>query len=267
MCNDETKFNAALAVFEGDCVNLNCVDGNADSASCGLKPEVSWMSKPNQDYWILVHGYDTRVGDFSLELKEAQPVVANDYCVDAIPLELSNNVVNGSTTEASIDETPSCSSLEQTHAGVWYTVQGTGSRLEVSTCNSGDEKVTDYDTVLSIFTGECGMLNCTLADDNFCGFQSKIVWLTERDVTYYILVHGSETGDYGLVVKEFVPSTANDFCAAAQGPILPNGVTYPGTTVGSSFDEADECGAVTNTSPGVWFLVVVCILSLFSTGA
>lgn len=257
MCNENTIFNAALSIFEGNCTNLSCVRGNSDSETCGLKPEVFWISKPNQTYWALVHGYDTREGDFTLELREVQPAIGNDYCVDALSLELSDDIIFGSTTNATLDEAPSCSGLEQTHGGTWYAVQGTGKRLEVATCNSGDEKVTNYDTVLSIYSGECGQLNCVLADDNFCGFQSKIVWLTELGVTYYILVHGSGVGDFGLVVREFVPSTANDFCTSAQGPIIPDGVTYPGSTVGSSFDEAVECGGVSNTSPGVWFFVVV----------
>jgi hypothetical protein len=96
-----------------------------------------------------------------------------------------------------------------------------------------------------------------LADDDYCDLQSRLVWLSEANTTYYIMVHGeSSVGDFGLVVDDFVPDRTNDFCTAAQGPLLPNGDTFTGSTVDSSFDDVGFCGA-SNTSPGVWFFVVV----------
>jgi hypothetical protein len=249
LCNNATLFNAALSVYEGDCVSLRCVDGNSDTGgSCGLLPEVSWQTTSNTTYYVLVHGYDSRFGDFGLVFDEPEPKVANDFCVNAIPTELSDQFIMGTTKGATADASPVCSGILQEGRGVWYSVVGDGKRFEASTCNTGEERTTYIDTVLSIFVGNCSNLTCTVADDNFCGFQSRLVWLTEPGVTYYILVHGPMEGDFGLVVQEFVPKTANDFCTAAQGPLWPSNDTYVGSTVRSSFDGAATCGLVENTS-------------------
>jgi hypothetical protein len=48
---------------------------------------------------------------------------------------------------------------------------------------------------------------------------------------------------------------ANDFCAAAQGPLIPDGILVTGSTVGSSFDNVGFCGT-SNTGPGIWFFFV-----------
>lgn len=249
LCNEETSFNAALSVYEGNCTRLECVDGNSDAGgSCGLHPETTWRSSPDTMYYVLIHGYDSRFGDFGLVLDQPEPEVENDYCVNAIPVALSEEFIMGTTEGATMDASPSCSNIPQKGSGVWYSVIGNGKRFEASTCNTGEERTTFIDTVLSIYTGDCSNLTCTLADDNFCGFQSRLVWLTEPGVTYYILVHGPTEGIFGLVVKEFVPKTANDFCTAAQGPLWPSNSTYPGSTVQSSYDEAPTCGLVENTS-------------------
>jgi len=260
LCTSETNYETAITVFAGDCVELECIAGNVEGTGdgCGRKSEISWVSQVNQVYYILIHGWDTRVGDFGLILDEPESDVTNDFCVSAFSLSPNPSVVFGSTVGASMENTtPICSNITQTGPGVWYTVSGTGERLVASTCNSADgDTVTDFDTKISVFTGACGEFTCTLADDNYCGSQSRLVWLTEPGVTYYILVHGETSGTFGLVVDEFVPSTTNDFCTAAQGPLLPKGETYYGSTRVSSFDDVGFCG-VSNTSPGVWFFVVV----------
>lgn len=261
LCTDETNYETAITVFAGDCVDLDCIAANLVGAGdgCGRKSELSWVTILDRTYYVLVHGYDTRVGEFGLVLDEPEPDITNDYCVSAFFLAPGPDVIFGSTVGASHELTPICSNITQTGPGVWYTVSGTGERMVASTCNSEEEDVpvTSFDTKISVFTGVCGRLECTLADDNYCGSQSRLVWLTEKDVMYFILVHGETTGTFGLVVDDFVPDTTNDFCSSAQGPLLPKGETVFGSTTGSSFDNVEFCG-VSNTSPGVWFFVVVC---------
>jgi hypothetical protein len=79
-------------------------------------------------------------------------------------------------------------------------------------------------------------------------------------VTYFILVHSPVPGKFGLIVDTFVPALQNDFCTSAQGPIIPNGQVAIGSTFDSSFDNVGYCGA-DNTSPGVWFFVLVSVVS------
>jgi hypothetical protein len=146
--------------------------------------------------------------------------------------------------------------VDQTEAGVWYSVVGNGGFLEALTCNNDIDRGTDFNTKLSVFSGSCGSLECARADDNACGFQSRVVWKTEPGTTYYILVHGHAEGNFGLTVNRFVSGQKNDFCENAGDPLLPTDEVIYGSTVGASFDDMATCGA-TNTGPGVWYIIFV----------
>ena len=80
---------------------------------------------------------------------------------------------------------------------------GTGTRLQVSTCNEH----TDFDTIISIYTGTCDDLTCVANDDDSCGFVDGAS-IAEFDSTlgtiYYLVVHGylGAVGDYGISVTE-----------------------------------------------------------------
>jgi hypothetical protein len=63
-----TNYDSKLTVYCKDCTDLVCVGGNDDS--CGLQSSVSWCGSPGTTYLVLVHGYGTSVGDFSLTATE-----------------------------------------------------------------------------------------------------------------------------------------------------------------------------------------------------
>ena len=259
LCNEATNYDTAMSVFSGDCLNLDCVAGNRNgvSTTCGSKSELSWVSALNTRYYILVHGWDVRVGEFGLTVKELPSAVNNDFCVRAEMLSISSSVITGSTTDATVDTTPTCTGIDSVAPGVWYSVAGTGEKLIASTCNGQGRSDTDFDTRISVFRGGCGSLECVVGDDNGCSLQSRVIWTSKVDETYYIHIHGASnrSGNYGLVVDKFVPVQVNDFCAAAQGPLIPDGKLVTGSTVGSSFDNVGFCGT-SNTGPGIWFFFV-----------
>ncbi len=67
LCGGNTSYDSKLSVYCGDCeVELFCVDGNDDF--CGLQSEVTWCSAPGQVYFILVHGFSSNTGDFTLDV-------------------------------------------------------------------------------------------------------------------------------------------------------------------------------------------------------
>lgn len=252
VCSNETAYAAAITVLAGNCTIQQCIDAQVSSSADGCS-EVSWLSSVGEQYQIVVHGKDDNVGNFDLTVQEVKPTVQNEFCVDALPVALSPDVQIVSTVNASDDQAPSCMNVVQTGPGIWYAVEGTGGRIIASTCAGTDP---DFDTRISVFTGGCGNLTCVVGDDNGCGIQSRAVWRSQRNTTYFILVHGPQGGVFGLVVDQFVPALAYDFCSAAQGPIIPDGSITFGSTEGSSFDNVGFCGA-DNTSPGVWFFVLV----------
>jgi hypothetical protein len=264
LCNDATTYDSAISIFSGDCLNLECVAGNrnGESQSCGSKSQTSWISALNTTYHVFVHGWGTRTGDFGLTVQESPSAVSNDFCVRAEKVSIGSTLNMGSTIDATVSTTPICSGVASGTPGVWYQVTGNGKMLVAATCN-GDLNgqstlLTDFDTQISVFHGGCGNLECVVGDDNGCGLQSRAIWESVVDKIYYVHVHGARgrTGNYGLIVDNFVSQQANDACSSARGPLIPNGKSIiQGTTFDASFDDVGFCGT-TNSGPGVWFFFV-----------
>jgi hypothetical protein len=75
-------YDTALTVFCGSCASLTCMGGNDDS--CGLQSSFSWCSNPGTTYYILVHGFSTAFGTFTLNVTSGascNPVACGASCV------------------------------------------------------------------------------------------------------------------------------------------------------------------------------------------
>ena len=93
-----------------------------------------------------------------------------------------------STVMATAETAPFCGTTDGTGGGVWYSFVGTGDGVVVTTCNPA----TNYDTKIRVYTGSCGALVCVAGnDDDPCGaLRSRVSFVSNLGVTYYILVHG-----------------------------------------------------------------------------
>jgi hypothetical protein len=68
-CNQAT-FDTKISVFNGSCGSLSCVAGNDDGGGCsGFTSEVSFPTVAGVTYYVLVHGFGTAEGDFSLTME------------------------------------------------------------------------------------------------------------------------------------------------------------------------------------------------------
>lgn len=139
----------------------------------------------------------------------------NDVCSDVHePLPTNGTVVLGSTVDAFDDGVVPCSPLSFS-PGLWYKVVGTGTGLMASTCGPA----TDFDTVISVYSGSCGDLRCVANDDDSDSCEgyghSTVDWFGEEGVVYQIRVHGYDNnrGNFGLAVQE--TGIAEDACAFA----------------------------------------------------
>ena len=196
---ENTDFSAQITILTGSCTGIECVPLTAVE-----KCSVTWDSQLSQSYYILIGGQKAKdIGDFSLQLSNYSPSLAeNDECKDAIgPLAFDGTPIVGSTALASPDtEAPFCFTAV-TSNGLWYYVEGNGSTIQASLCDSQS-----YDTRISIYRGSCsdGLsdLACVNGNDDFCGKQSLVTWDSLVGVTYYIHVHGysTESGDFLLTV-------------------------------------------------------------------
>ena len=81
---------------------------------------------------------------------------------------------------------------EITAPGVWYSLVGTGWKIDVGHCIG-----TDYETKMSVFEGSCNDIICIEGNYDNCGLQSSFSWITEVGVTYYILV-----SDFSLLLRQ-----------------------------------------------------------------
>ncbi len=67
-CGGITDFDTKIRVYTGSCAGLTCVDGNDDF--CGTQSQVTWSYTPGTTYYILVHGFSSSAGNFTLTLTE-----------------------------------------------------------------------------------------------------------------------------------------------------------------------------------------------------
>jgi len=117
---------------------------------------------------------------------------------NATPI-LSREVVVGSTDTALPDSEVSLCGVPNPAPGVWYQLLGTGGEMTIDTCNTA----TDYDSRIAVFTGDCPRgLTCVAHDDNSCGLQASVTWMSEAGEKYLVLVHGTgaQTGNFELTV-------------------------------------------------------------------
>jgi len=242
-----TAFDSKLSVYEGSCGALVCVTGNDDF--CGVQSEVEFTSTPGTTYYVLVHSFGGETGTFDLAFtcEPSSPVPANDICEDAVQV-FCGEVVIGTTLGATPDGTPDCGTTN-TSAGVWYSFNGTGDNITVSTCDNAD-----FDTKISVYTDGCGFFTCVGGNDDAAGCAgntSELSFTSSLGNQYLILVHGfsSQTGDFTLSITCTVGGD-NDDCSSPL-PIT-CGESLNGSTAGATVDAAPDCGASV-TAPGVWY--------------
>ncbi len=139
LCNNAT-YDSKISVFTDGCGTLTCIGGNDDGTGCGLTSEFSFASTLGTDYLILVHGFGSDVGDFSLTLTCGPPIgaPANDDCTDAVVTAVANGTpatVSGTTLGATAD---AFETSEFGFAVVWeaFSVTGACNNVELSYCGS-----------------------------------------------------------------------------------------------------------------------------------
>ncbi|TXD71479.1 T9SS type A sorting domain-containing protein, partial [Aequorivita antarctica] len=194
LCGGGTDYDSLLRVFD-DCDLLNELAFNDDS--CGLQSEVTFVSDGTSTYYIMVEGFGSASGNFSLDVTCEDPL-PNDDCSGAIAVNCGDSVT-GSNVGATIDNAPTCGT-PITSPGVWYSLDdnsGLPGDITLSLCNG-----TDFDSKISVYSGTCPALVCVGGNDDACGLQSEITFASDGNTKYYILIHsfGGATGNFTMDV-------------------------------------------------------------------
>jgi hypothetical protein len=248
-----------IFIYEGECDgSLKCLaypSSVPPEAKCGKSTPAKTIE--GVTYYILVShsgGILSDSGSFELSVKAVTPPT-NSECSGAIELVPDDDTrVVGNTVDEFYDEASfSCSHGTLRSAALWYVVRGTGETMRADTCSN----YTNFDTVISILEGPCGVTNSTCLVWNFdsCGTSSSsVIWPTEAGVDYYIRVTGQGNGvvgEFGLRLSTFEAAT-NDACSGAIE--LTKGATVSASTAKSSPEEFIDCFFDPSTD-GIWYYV------------
>lgn len=201
LCNG-TAYDSKLSVYTGTCAALTCVTGNDDF--CGLQSEAVFTAVGGQVYYILVHGFGSSSGAFTLDVTCPAPLANDDAC-GATPVTL------GSTPFSNVNATAQANEPSP------------GAGTDVSSCNSQDGWCSfELDVNNSVwFTFQAPASGCvSIVGD---GFDSQVaLWdVTDcNDFTTFVEVAANDdSGD------DVVP-TANIF----SGGIIEAACLVPGRT-------------------------------------
>lgn len=245
----ETTSNQAVkvAVFQGDCSGLECVEGTY--TPCGSKGSFTWTTVFDERYYIFVQdpGVDQRmapVGSFILTLEESS---SNDLCENYIgPLLPGGSPTFGSTRSATMGDLDACVVTKPSSRGVFYTVVGTGEELTASVCSV----FTNFDAHIQVFVNGCDDLQCmeVINGGVDCNQGTLVRWASVAEELYTLLVTGTDAEEYGNFA--LTVSSMNDFCVGAYGPLPTNSSTTLGSTFNATVDELFFCGGRVTTYPG-----------------
>ncbi|WP_235297777.1 T9SS type A sorting domain-containing protein [Portibacter marinus] len=202
VCN-LANFDTKIIIIQADDCNsdLFCVAGNDDGPEClGFTSEVSWLGEQGVNYYIYVNGFDGETGDFTLLINCNAPA-ENDLCENAISLDCVDSVEGSTNFATDRDQVGDSDCSDDVFSdllspGVWYTIEGLGKPITLSTCGTAD-----YDSKIDVYTGECGNLVCYAGNEDGPGcpdFTSELTFDTEEGVTYHIYVSGFRIVFFGI---------------------------------------------------------------------
>jgi hypothetical protein len=214
-------YNAACPTGSGQ--SIACNDDSGGAGGCGnLQSSLTFTATQGQSYLIRIGGFAgaTGAGTVRVISPNCGPVPpANDDCANAAWIA-AGAAQTGSTALATNDGTANCGSSASS-PDVWFKYRpATSGTVTVITCGS------NYDTVVSAHSGNCGALTQLACndDDNTCasnGLASRITFNGVAGTTYRIRVSGyaNGTGNYSILVTGGggVIPPANDDCSGRAG--------------------------------------------------
>jgi len=159
----------------------------------------------------------------------------NDTCVGAIDLNCNDSITGTTADNTDTGGNPAPDEFYK------YTGDGDLEEITISLCSD----ITDYDSFLRVFT-DCTLTNQVAANDDSCGLQSEVSFLSEGTTTYYIMVEGFNaiSGNFQLEIS-CVSGLTNDSCTFATP------IACGDTVVGETTNDTDSGF---NESPDEFFI-------------
>jgi len=238
-------YDTKLGVFTGACGALSCVAGNDDSDDCGdnsLQSRVTFAATAGTTYRILVSGFSTNSGSFTLTAT----------CPTGPP-----------------PPPPACTCINTEPFGT-ATAATNNLPVSITTCNFPDEYATINDAVAGntyVFTSSIGTDYLTVRSGTpggavvGCGTTPLTVTATASGTLY---LHVNLNSACGTATSGCRATTVT--CSSCPPPPPPAGCTtatalacgssVTGTTVGGTVNATlATCTTTLNTAPGKWHTI------------
>lgn len=198
-------------------------------------------------------GFTVEAGaTFTAAIQECTDIPTNDNCENALFLNCGQLVVGQTTTATTpsnivdncLDEDGQFLD-EELGKGVFYRFFGDGSYVLISTNFS----VTDFDTELRIYSGDCDNNFCLIGNDdspNAANNESEVYFLTELGTEYLVFVDGylNNEGTFGLQMDCFESiNCGTDLTSTTEGEMDNYGASdysSKGCNAFSSYEGADR---------------------------
>jgi hypothetical protein len=245
-----SDYDTTLSIWTGTTHPLNELACNDDSQ--GKQSQLAYTFKAGTSYYIGVTGYTGETGKLTLN---AKPIAAlsNDNLVNAIAIPSVSYSNIQVTTGASIEPTEMVADCALSTLGnsVWYKYTPAKNQTTVfSTFGS------DYNTLLSVWTGTQHPLTQVACNDDTNGVQSQVVAPLTAGTTYFINIAGvassSSTAESGnLMFKVGTPPVNDDFGNATTVTSLP--FVDSMNTAGASNEATEFSPSCAVGSNSVWY--------------
>lgn len=208
----QAAYDSKISVFTGPCNGLVCAAGNDDGNGCGTTSTITFLSQSGVDYLVLVHGYNSNNGTFTLTMTCAapcSPAVSNDDCPNAIsiiPGAIGNCIfINSDNTCAypSVLPNPACDPFANIQ-DVWFTFNSGADATHTFTYDLGTAP-----TISVALYDQCGSAYITCNTDILAPVAYSGLAL---NTDYYLRVWnagGTEAGTFKICDEALLATSVN----------------------------------------------------------
>jgi len=211
-----STFDTKLHVFSGDCASLTCIDGNDDT--CGVQSEVSFSATAGTDYYVLVSGFGSNTGDFTLVMSdESDPTIAaSDYTLVLGCGGTNTNLTLANVSASSTDNCTAAPSLALSQELFTAADMGANTVTVTATDDAGNESTTDV--TITVINPSYVFVN-----DDAVGANNGSTWADAfsklEDALTAAAGYGCVDTKVWVAAGTYVPTTGTDRNATFSVPV------------------------------------------------
>jgi hypothetical protein len=221
-----SSFDTRISVYSGSCGTLTCVGGNDDF--CGAGSQTSFNAYLGTDYYILVHGFGTGTGAYTLSLTcDVLCVSSNDECAIADVVPVNGAAVSADNTCATVggDANPgfACGGSFSALSDEWYSFNPSYRTQVGLTVSAVEPDPISGSYYYALYTGTCGSLTYVNCGTLTLGTEATISGLT-FNADYKLRIYTpnatfAELGTYSVALTGEALCTGSPVVGTTTAPI------------------------------------------------